>query len=138
MSYRITKCLRSVVAFVRYSACAGVVACSGQLKPAGAASIVVDASSTFAQSGGNDLATVKNIFQDANAPQDGGIDALKPTISDIRMKRMRILRGDIYCDLDANGNFIPVHTGEWDLLSQEIDWAVQNGLSPHMAVGANL
>jgi hypothetical protein len=138
MSHRITKCLRSVVAFVRYAACACVVGCSGQLTPAGAASIVVDASSTVAQSGGDDLATVKNIFQDANAPQDGSIDPLKPTISDIGVKRMRILRGDIYCDLDANGNFIPVHTGEWDLLTQEIDWAVQNGLSPHMAVGANL
>jgi hypothetical protein len=44
-----------------------------------ATTIVVDAAIMVAESGGDDLATVKNIFQDANAPQDGATgDASDP------------------------------------------------------------
>jgi hypothetical protein len=114
-----------------------------------ATTIVVDAAIMVAESGGDDLATVKNIFQDANAPQDGATgdasDPRRQIMSDIGMKRIRILQGDVYCDLDDNGvfgnrpapdssgNYPPVVPGDCDLKWQ-IDWALLSGLSPHVAV----
>jgi hypothetical protein len=120
-----------------------------------ASTIVVDASQTVALSdSGDDLATLQNIFQDANAPQDGaGGDATDPrrqVISDLKMKRMRILQGDTYCDLDANGtfgnrplpdtngNYPAVVPGDCDLMKWYIDWALVSGLSPHVALGYGL
>lgn len=101
--------------------------------------IIVDAATTVAESdGGDDLATLQNIFQDANAPQDGTIAPMDQMISDLKMKRMRILQGDGYCDLDGDGNFVTIQPGEFDLLSQQIDWALQHGLSPHVAVASTL
>src|SRR5262245_44251789 len=48
--------------------------CLGQ-NPSGAPAIVVDAGTMMAESkSGDDLQTLQNIFQDANAPQDGTID----------------------------------------------------------------
>jgi hypothetical protein len=104
-----------------------------------ASTIIVDASTTVRQSdSGDDLATLQNIFQDANAPQDGTIAPMGQIISDLKMKRMRILQGDAYCDLDSNGDFVTAHHGEFDLLSEEIDWALQHGLSPHVAAASTL
>jgi len=51
---------------------------------------------------GDDLGTLQNIFQDAKAPQDGTIDPMTQIIADLKMKRMRILGADVYCDLDAS------------------------------------
>jgi hypothetical protein len=116
-----------------------------------ASTLVVDASQPVTLSdSGDDLATVKNLFQDANAPQDGAAgDATDPRrqiISDIGMKRMRILQGDVYCDLDDSGAFgnrplpnpdktyPPVVPGDCDLMKWEIDWALLSGLAPHVAV----
>jgi hypothetical protein len=115
-----------------------------------ASTVTVDASAVVAESdSGDDLATVQNIFQDANAPQDGTIVPMQPIISDLKMKRMRILQGDVYCDLDGNGNFGtvpfdqngtfgPVVPGECDFLATQIKWALDNGLSPHVAVASTL
>ena len=114
-----------------------------------ATTITVDAATVVAESGGDDLATVKNIFQDANAPQDGATgdasDPRRQIMSEIGMKRIRVLQGDVYCDLDDNGvfgnrpapdaagNYPPVIPGDCDLKWQ-IDWALLSGLSPHVAV----
>jgi len=104
-----------------------------------ASTVIVDASTAVKMSeDGDDLATLQNIFQDANAPQDGTIAPMGEMISDLRMKRMRILLADVYCDLDGSGDFVTTHPGEFDLLSQEIDWAVHYGLSPHVALASTL
>jgi hypothetical protein len=74
--------------------------CVGQEAP----TIVVDSGTKIVESdSGDDLGTLQNIFQDANAPQDGTIDPMTQIIADLTMKRMRILGADVYCDLDASG-----------------------------------
>jgi hypothetical protein len=62
--------------------------CVGQEAP----TIVVDSGTKIVESdSGDDLGTLQNIFQDANAPQDGTIDPMTQIIADLKMKRMRIL-----------------------------------------------
>jgi hypothetical protein len=73
--------------------------CVGQEAP----TIVVDSGTKIVESdSGDDLGTLQNIFQEANAPQDGTIDPMTQIIADLKMKRMRILGADVYCDLDAS------------------------------------
>lgn len=110
------------------------------------ASIVVDASTTLAQSdSGNDLATLQNIFQDANAPAEPLIEpALTPVnqiIADLKMKRVRLLQNDIYCDVDGSGNFGYTSNGTFTPgncypLAWELQWALGNHLSPHVPVAS--
>jgi hypothetical protein len=104
--------------------------------------IVVDGSMAVTQSdSGDDLATLQNIFQDANAPAEPAMDQLKQIMADVKMKRMRILQSDIYCDVDSYGNFgtnqngvfVP---GDCYPLAWHLRWALDNGLSPHAAVAA--
>jgi len=117
--------------------------------------IVIDASQTVALSdSGDDLATLQNIFQDANAPQDGAVaPALALLIADLKMKRMRLLQADNYCDIDSNGNFgmvpldqissgnyIPGTIAPGDCLTflWQLQPALDNHLTPHVAIGATL
>ena len=112
--------------------------------------IVVDSASKVTESAsGDDLATLQNIFQDATAPQDGTIDPMRQIIADLGMKRMRILGADVYCDLDASGNFgnVPVDAsgnsgavvpGDCNLLAQQINWALSNHLAPHVALASSM
>jgi len=127
--------------------CAVLVVLSGQVAPHAIASdvIVVDAGKKVSVSGGDDLATLQNLFQDANAPNDATIEPERQIIADLKMRRMRILLWDLYCDLDSKGDFItaqpqdpqnPNRGQNFDVLSQEIGWATANGLSPHVALAA--
>ena len=114
--------------------------------------MIVDAATTVAESdSGNDLLTVKNIYQGANAPADGTITPLQETFRDIKMKRLRLLQSDAFCDLDAtnmfgsvpfekdaNGNYGPVVAGECYPLRWHIDWATDNGLTLHVALASTL
>jgi hypothetical protein len=106
------------------------------------ATIVVNASTTVTQSdSGDDLATLQNIFQSANAPAEPAIGQFTQIIAELKMKRMRILQSDIYCDVDAYGNFgtnqnsVFVPGGCYPL-AWHLQWALDNGLSPHVAVAA--
>jgi hypothetical protein len=121
------------------------------------ASIVVDASTPLAQSAsGNDLATLQNIFQGANIPAEPAMEPaltlLKPIMVDLKIKRLRFLQSDNLCDLDASGDlgsvsitgtnpnggytFGPVMPGGCNLLDRSFPWALNNGLSPHVAVAS--
>ena len=116
----------------------------------GAPTIVVDAGTMMAESkSGDDLQTLQNIFQDANAPQDGTIDPMRQIIADLKLKRMRLLQADVHCDLDENGNFgnVPINAGgnpgsvvagDCDLLATQINWSLSNRLAPHVAVASFL
>ncbi|MBV8918205.1 hypothetical protein [Bradyrhizobium sp.] len=120
--------------------------CHGQA----ASTIAIDAATKIIESnGGDDLATLQNIFQDANAPQDGTIDPMSQIIADLRLKRMRILAADVYCDLDASGSFgnVPIDAsghpgavvpGDCDLLAEQINWALSNRLAPHVALASSM
>lgn len=105
-----------------------------------AASLVVDAADVVAESdSGDDLATLKGIFQGAHAPHDfASLAPIGRTLADLKMKRMRILHADVYSDLDAAGNFMPSPPGTWDNLTSQIDWAVQNGLSLHVPLALHM
>src|ERR1700730_5505851 len=120
------------------------------------ASISVDASSPVAQSAsGNDLATLQNIFQGANIPAEPAMEPaltlLKPIITDLKMKRLRLLQSDNLCDLDSSNNlgsisvgtnpdgsyaFSPVVSGGCNLVAWTLPWVLNNGLSPHVAVAS--
>jgi hypothetical protein len=71
------------------------------------ASIVVDASQKQSDCGSNcdDLSTLQNLFQDANAPAEGMIPGAPwygpahQMIIDLNMKRTRLLQDDVYCDV---------------------------------------
>jgi len=109
-----------------------------QIAPTQAATVplIVNATTTVAESdSGDDLATLQSLYQGAHAPNDfasgGPID---PIITDLKMKRMRILHADVYSDLDQAGSFIPTQPDVWDSLTWQIDWAVQRGLSLHFPV----
>ncbi|MGP9813919.1 hypothetical protein ACTZWT_20605 [Rhodopseudomonas sp. NSM] len=104
--------------------------------PAGAASLVIDAAGIVAESdSGDDLATLRGLFQGAHAPHDfASLGPLQPTLSGLGMKRMRILQADVYSDLDGDGVFRPSPPGVWDNLTGSIDWALQHGLSLHFPV----
>ena len=110
--------------------------------------ITVDAGTPVRQSdSGDDLATLQNIFQGANLPGDNADEPLKPIITDLKMKRARLLLNDVYCDIDSQGNFgsqfapngqIGFVAGECNPLGWKINWALNNGLSPHVAVAATM
>jgi hypothetical protein len=127
----------------------------GQTTPDPASTVFVDASTTVTESAsGDDLKTLHNIFQNANAPADGSLggstDPRGKIISDLKMKRSRLLQADAYCDLDvngnfgqnpfpdANGNYGPVVPGECDLMKWQIDGALNHVLSPHVAVAYSM
>lgn len=123
-----------------FTACAAAcfAAVAWPTRPAQATTIAltVDATTTLAESdSGDDLATVRGLFQGAHAPTDFALlGPIEPVIADLKMKRMRILQADVYSDLDQAGNFMPTQPGVWDNLTSHIDWAVQHGLSPHFPV----
>ncbi len=128
---------------------------------------MIDASTTLSQSGGNDLAALQNVFQGANVPQEPAFEMprtlLRQIMTDLKMKRVRLLQSDNLCDLDASGNlgsvtitgtdanggftFSPAvpgsssSSGGCDLLDWALLWALDNSLSPnvlspHVAVAA--
>src|SRR5215469_6327265 len=112
--------------------CLSPSGCPGQILSPGPETIVVDAGTIMAESkSGDDLRTLQSIFQGANAPQDGTIEPMRQIVADLKMKRMRLLQADVYCDLDANGAFGnvpvdasgnpgPVVAGDCDLLATQI------------------
>lgn len=124
-----------------------------QTPPEPAPTIIVDASTTVAESdSGNDLNTLKNIFQGANAPQDsvqdGVIAPLDQTFRHIGMRRLRILLSDVYCDLDAEKNFGwvsrdgngigPFVIDKCEPLDGQIRSAIAYGLTPHVALASSV
>ncbi|MGJ4996957.1 hypothetical protein ACQR0Z_21220 [Bradyrhizobium sp. HKCCYLS3077] len=115
--------------------------------PTSVTTITVDAASIVSDSGRDDLATLKTIFRGANAPQDGTIAPMRGIIADIGLKRLRLLQADALCDLDsegrfgertldASGQFGAVVAGGCGPLDTQIDWALSNGLSLHIAAAS--
>lgn len=132
--------LRAAMIALTWSACSGL---GGGPLPALAqtgAVVVVDAATPVAVStSGDDLATLRNIFQGANAPQEPTFAPMASLVADLGLKRMRILLGDQYADLTSlapDGQFVTAREGEWDLLTSYLDNATSHGLSPHVAVAA--
>jgi hypothetical protein len=104
---------------------------------------------------GDDLATLQNIFADANAPQDGVAvaPAVESLMADLKMKRMRLLQADNYCDIDSNGNFgmvpldaiisgnfVPgvVTPGDCLPFLWPLQRTLNSNLSPHVALGSTM
>ena len=133
---RNNNCSLTFAAFRGLLVCVSSARCLGQ----GAPAIVIDAATTVAESdSGDDLGTLRNIFQSANAPADGLIEPMRQIMADLKMKRMRLLLSDVYCDVDANGSFGAVSIdangnlgafvpGECYPLAWQIQWALDNGL----------
>lgn len=122
-------------------ALAGVLAAAPEARAD--ASISVDASAMLQVSQGDDLATLQNIFQDANMPADGStpVQPVTQLMTDLAMKRTRLLQSDVFCDLDGNGNFGTNSNGivtgpDCVPLLWQIQWALYNHLSPHVAVAS--
>ena len=134
------------------AACLGLSALSAVATPARAdATVVVDASraTSFCGSNCDDVSTLQDIFQDANVFADASYDAMDGIIADLKMRRVRLLQMDVYCDIDSNGQTFgytfngafnsPVSTTNPNLndcfpLAWTLDWAFKNHLSPHVPV----
>ena len=110
-----------------------------------ATSIVVDAAApklTLGE-GDDDLATLQSLFQSANMPAEPlAPGPLNQVMKDLKMKRMRLLLEDIYCDVNQqtgefgtnfNGTFT---AGDCNPLGWRLQQALDNGVSPHVAVAA--
>jgi len=101
-------------------------------QPAPSADVIVDASQTVSETGGDDLAAAKNIYSSASAPEaDGGLYPDWNLISsEFLMKRMRNINGLGDCGLDGNGKL----TG-CSRLNNDLQNMKNFGLTPHVVVG---
>lgn len=94
--------------------------------------VIVDASQTMSETGGNDIAAVKNIYASASAPESDG--SLFPDwnliSSEFAMKRMRNINGLGDCALDSTGKLTGCSRLSNDLLNMK-----HFGLTPHVIVG---
>jgi hypothetical protein len=110
-----------------------------------ATSIVVDAVApklTLGE-GSDDLVTLQNLFQSANMPNEPlAPGPINQVMKDLKMKRMRFLLEDVYCDIDQqtgefgtnfNGSFT---AGDCNPLGWRLQQALDNGVSPHVAVAS--
>jgi IPT/TIG domain/Putative Ig domain/Glycosyl hydrolase catalytic core len=105
---------------------------SGPSDPTANADVVVDASQTISETGGDDLAAAKNIYASASAPEsDGGLYPDWDLIaSEFVMKRMRNINGLGDCALDNTGKL----TG-CSRLNNDLQNMKYRGLTPHVVVG---
>jgi hypothetical protein len=115
------------------------------------ASIVVDTSQTQSDCGSNcdDLSTLQNLFQDANIPGEPTSPGqlwytpVGQMVADLKMKQVRLLHDDVYCDVDGNGNFGTnyndgngVTPGDCHPLDWQLQWAFSKHLSPHVGLAS--
>jgi hypothetical protein len=96
------------------------------------ADVVVDASQTVSETGGDDLAAVKNIYASASAPEaDGGLYPDWNLISSqFAMKRMRNINGLGDCAVNGSG----VLSG-CSRMNNDLQNIKHFGLTPHVVVG---
>jgi hypothetical protein len=96
------------------------------------ADVVVDASQTVSETGGDDLAAAKNIYASASAPEsNGGLSVDWNLISSqFAMKRMRNINGLGDCAVNSNGQLSGCTRLDNDLRSMK---AVN--ITPHVVVG---
>ncbi len=101
-------------------------------QPALSADVIVDASQTVSETGGDDIAAAKNIYASASAPEsDGGLYPDWSLISsEFAMKRMRNINGLGDCALDGTGKL----TG-CSRLNNDLSNMLNFGLTPHVIVG---
>lgn len=107
-------------------------------------SIVVDTQTPFntGVSGNDDLGDLKRIYQAANMPSEPASNQFDQIIADTGQKQTRLLLSDIYCDLDPTGDVFGYtldgvfHAGECYPLAWHLQWALDHGLTPHVAVAS--
>ena len=101
-------------------------------EPAPSGDVIVDASQTVSETGGNDMAAAKNIYASASAPEsDGGLYPDWNLISsEFAMKRMRNINGLGDCALNSSGKL----TG-CTRLNNDLQNMQHFGLTPHIVVG---
>ena len=96
------------------------------------ADVMVDASQTVSDTGGDDLAAAKNTYSSASAPEsDGGLYPDWNVISsEFAMKRMRNINGLADCALDGSG-----HLTGCSRLNNDLQNMKNENLTPHVVVG---
>jgi hypothetical protein len=97
-----------------------------------AADVVVDASQTVSETGGNDILAARNTYASASAPEsNGGLYPDSTLISsEFLMRRMRNINGLGDCALDGTGKL----TG-CTRLNADLQSMVYKSLTPHIIVG---
>jgi hypothetical protein len=94
------------------------------------ADVVVDASQTVSETGGDDLAAAKNIFASASNPEsNGGLSDWNLISSELTMTRMRIINGLGDCAM-VSGKL----TG-CSRLNDNLSHVLAENLTPHVIVG---
>jgi hypothetical protein len=96
------------------------------------ADVVVDASQTVSETGGDDLAAAKNMYSSASAPEsNGGLSVDWNLISsEFAMKRMRNINGLGDCAVDGSG-----HLSGCSRLNNDLANMQSKNLTPHVVVG---
>jgi IPT/TIG domain/Putative Ig domain/Glycosyl hydrolase catalytic core len=96
------------------------------------ADVVVDASQTVSESGGNDILAARNIYSSASSPESNGGMYRDSTLisSEFQMKRMRAINGLGDCALNGTGKLTGCGRLNTDLQSM-----AYKGLTPHVVVG---
>lgn len=138
--YRGLKPGRLVMAFLAVT----FIGC-GMTTVRAATSVVVDATApklTLGE-GSDDLATLQSLFQSTNMPHEPFAPALDQVMLDLKMKRMRSLLDDVYCDINqqtgefGNANFDGSFTaGDCDQLGWRLQDMLDRGVSPHVALAS--
>ena len=108
------------------------------------ATIVMNTLAPFNEgiSGNDDLSDLKRIYQSANSPAEQALEQFNQVIADTGMKRARLLQSDVYCDLDSTETVFGYiqdnvfHPGDCYPLRWHLDWALDHGLTPHVAVAS--
>ncbi|MHB1155435.1 MAG: LamG-like jellyroll fold domain-containing protein [Phycisphaerales bacterium] len=94
-------------------------------------SVVIDADAAMSQSGGDDLAVMRELYRGAGYPEsNGGLGATWDYCEQIGMNRLRSINGERGGTLDANGDFIAASR-----LIEHLNAATDKGLIPHVVVG---
>jgi hypothetical protein len=96
------------------------------------ADVVVDASQTVSETGGDDLAAAKNIYASASAPESNGGLAVDWNLisSQFAMKRMRNINGLGDCAVNSNGQLSGCSRLDNDLRIMKAA-----SITPHVVVG---
>jgi hypothetical protein len=96
------------------------------------ADVVVDASQTVSESGGNDILAARNIYSSASSPESNGGMYPDSTLisSEFLMRRMRDINGLGDCALDGTGKLTGCSRLNTDLQSM-----AYKSLTPHVVVG---
>lgn len=123
--------MSNVRAWARTLVLAACAVLPGEVLAANPAEIVVDYAKPVSDTGGDDLAAMRRIFQSASAPEaNGGLEPVWPIAARLGMQAVRIINDASECGQDVAGRI-----DRCNRLDGNLRWAARYRLTPHIIVG---